>query len=416
MIKKQWDTLWVNACLVTLNEGYGLIENGAIAANNGRIVWLGQEADLPGLPKDLASAVYDVKGCCVTPGLIDCHTHLVYAGNRSNEFELRLQGATYESIAKADGGIQSTVAATRAASEDELYRQSLKRAEALMAEGVTTLEIKSGYGLDLETELKILRVAKRIGEELPLTVSLTFLGAHALPLDYKDKSDEYIDLICHDMLPAIVDAGLVDNIDVFCEKIAFTLAQAERIFKAAKEFGLHIKCHAEQLSDLGCSSLAAKYNALSVDHLEFLSEEGVKALGASNTVAVLLPGAFYFLREKQLPPIKLLNEHKVPIAIATDSNPGTSPVTSILLMLNMACTLFNLTPEAALIGITKNAAKALGLEKSHGTLTVGKVADLIVWDIKHPAELSYRIGCNPLLSVIKNGVIVSEKKGPKAFN
>jgi len=406
MNRMEWDVLWINGLLATFESGYGLIKNGAIATKNGQIAWVGSLSDLPGAPAQLASVVHDVEGRCITPGLIDCHTHLVYGGNRYNEFALRLEGATYESIAKAGGGIQSTVAATRAASEESLLQQSLKRAKALFAEGVTTLEIKSGYGLDTATELKILRVAKRIGEILPLTVSLTFLGAHTVPAEFKDRKDEYIDYVCDEMLPAVVEAGLAHSVDVFCEKIAFNLLQTERVFKAAKKFGLSIKCHAEQLSDLGGARLASEYQALSVDHLEFLSADGVSALAKAGTVAVLLPGAFYFLRETQFPPIDLLRKQGVPMAIATDSNPGTSPVTSLLLMLNMACTLFRLTPEEALTGVTRHAAKALGLENTLGTLTVGKQADFVVWDIEHPAELTYRIGFNPLVSLVKHGQIV----------
>ncbi len=403
MQKDTWDTLWTNCTIATLENGLELIKDASIASQDGKIAWVGPTQKLPDMPQRLAKKVHDLQGKCITPGLIDCHTHLVYAGNRFHEFEMRLNGASYESIAQAGGGIQSTVNATRAASEDDLLKQSLRRAKALLAEGVTTLEIKSGYGLDLETELKILRVAKRIGEVLPLTVSLTFLGAHTLPKEYKNKPDEYIDKVCHDMLPAIVDAGLVHSVDVFCEKIAFDLAQTERVFKTAKEFNLEIKCHAEQLSDLGASCLAAEYQAISVDHLEFLSEVGAVALSKSKTVAVLLPGAFYFLREKQVPPIALLRQYNIPMAIASDCNPGTSPVTSLLLMLNMACTLFKLTPEEALLGVTRHAAKALGLEATHGSLTVGKYADFVVWDIEHPTELAYQIGFNPLVSSVKNG-------------
>jgi imidazolonepropionase len=403
----QWDSLYINGQIATMagdQSPYGLLADAALAIKEGVIAWVGPMQSLLGEPERLAKTVYDLKGQCVTPGLIDCHTHLVYAGNRYYEFELRLQGATYETIARAGGGISSTVTATRMASFDDLLEQSLKRARHLVAEGVTTIEVKSGYGLNLESELKILRVAKRIGEMLPVSISLTFLGAHSLPLEYKDKPDEYIDSVCHDMLPVIVGENLVNSVDVFCENIAFDLAQTERVFKTAREFNLGVKCHAEQLSDMGSAALAAKYNAVSVDHLEFLSAKGVDALAKSGTVAVLLPGAFYFLRETQLPPIDLLRKAGVPIAIATDCNPGTSPVTSLLLMLNMACTLFRLTPEEALSGVTRHAAKALGLQATHGTLSVGKVADFVVWDIQHPAELVYHIGLNPLVMVVKNGV------------
>lgn len=409
MNNKLWDTLWINATLATMQstkEPYGLIQQGALAIQDGKIVWVGLMQTLPAAPDTLAREVKDANGRCITPGLIDCHTHLVYEGNRFHEFEMRIQGATYEAIAKAGGGIQSTVNATREITEDALLAVSLKRASALLAEGVTTLEIKSGYGLALATEQKILRVAKRIGELLPVTVTKTFLGAHTLPHEYQGRANEYIDLICDDMLPILAKEKLVDAVDVFCENIAFDLAQTERVFVTAKALGLAIKCHAEQLSNSGAAALAAKYHALSADHLEYLTEPGVKAMADAGTVAVLLPGAFYFLREKQLPPIALLRQYRVPIAIATDCNPGTSPVTSLLLMLNMAATLFRLTPEEALRGITLHAAKALGLDKTHGSLQVGKAADFVLWDIEHPAELVYRFGWNPVVNVVKNGVMV----------
>lgn len=391
MNNKQWDTLWVNATLATMGSG-GLLEDAALAIKNGRIAWLGKMADLVGLPETLANTVKNVSGRCITPGLIDCHTHLVYAGNRCHEYAMRLKGATYEAIAKAGGGIRSTVLATRAASEEDLLEQSLKRARALMQSGVTTVEIKSGYGLDLATELKMLRVAKKIGRLLPLNVRTTFLGAHTVPVEYQGKADEYIDLVCEHMIPAVANEQLADSVDVFCERIGFSLAQTEKVFIAAKKHGLSIKCHAEQLSDSGSARLAAAYRALSVDHLEHLSEEGVKALAASGTVAVLLPGAFYFLKDTHKPPIDLLRKYQVPMAIATDCNPGTSPVTSLALMLNMACTLFGLTPDEAWRGVTYHAAKALGLEQSLGALEVGKIAEFIVWDIKHPEELVYYMG------------------------
>ena len=396
-----WDSLWINARLVTMEAGsaYGLIDSGAIATQAGRITWVGNYHDLPDAPKTLAKTVHDVQGRCITPAFIDSHTHLVYGGNRSHEFEQRLQGVSYEEITRAGGGIQSTVNATRALSEEKLLETSLVRAKAMMANGVATIEIKSGYGLDLETELKILRVAKRIGELLPVTIHPTFLGAHLVPKEFQDNADGYIDYICQEILPTVVRDGLAETVDVFCEKIAFNLAQTEKVFAAAEARGLQIKCHAEQLSQFGATELAAKYQALSVDHLEFLTEAGVKALAASKTVAVLLPGAFYFLREKQLPPIDLLRAYQIPIAIATDCNPGTSPTTSLLLMLNMACTLFRLTPEEALQGVTINAAKALGFAAECGTLTVGKRADLAIWDVEHPVELVYAFGSNPLISL-----------------
>ena len=403
MNNKSWDAIWINA---TLMIPAGLLKNAAIAVKDGKIAWLGPMADLTASSVSLAKNVHDVAGHYMTPALIDCHTHLVYAGNRSLEFEMRLKGKSYEEIARAGGGIRSTVLATRAASEDDLLKQSLKRARALLQEGVTTIEIKSGYGLDLVTELKILRVAKRIGEILPLTVKKTFLGAHAVPIEYHDKADEYIQYVCEEMIPAVAKENLADAVDVFCENIGFNLQQTEYIFSTAKKYNLVIKCHAEQLSNLGGTNLAVRYHALSVDHLEFLSEADVKALSKSKTVAVLLPGAFYFLREKQLPPIELLRQYRVPIAIATDSNPGTSPVTSLLLMLNMACTLFRLTPDEALAGVTMQAAKALGMEATHGSLALDKTADFVVWDIEHPTELTYQIGANPARQIVQAGRIV----------
>lgn len=392
MNNKQWDVLWVNVNLVTMQQGYGIINHAALAIKDNRIAWLGKMTDLPDEPDDLALQVKDGDGYCMTPGFIDCHTHLVYAGNRCHEFAMRLQGKTYADIAKAGGGIRSTVAATRAATEEELLSQSLTRARALMQSGVTTVEIKSGYGLDLATELKMLRVAKKLGEILSLNVKTTFLGAHTVPLEYQGKADEYIDLICKQMIPAVAAEKLADYVDVFCETIGFSLTQTEKVFAAAEQYGLGIKCHAEQLSDSGSARLAASFQALSVDHLEHLSEQGVKALAESGTVAVLLPGAFYFLRETKKPPVALLREYGVPMAIATDCNPGTSPVTSMLLMLNMACVLFGLTPEEALLGVTLNAAKALGIEATHGSLEVGKIAEMALWTIKHPEELVYYLG------------------------
>lgn len=403
MNQANWDAIWTNATLVTCKAGYGLIADAAIAVKNGDIAWIGPMSGLSAAPNALAARVFDVQGRCITPGFIDCHTHLVYAGNRAHEFELRLQGISYEEIAKQGGGIQSTVMATRLASEDELLDQSLLRAKAFLSSGVTTIEIKSGYGLNLDTELKILRVAKKIEERLPLTVKRTFLGAHSIPPEYRGNSTAYIDHICQDMLPVIAKEKMADTVDVFCEKIAFDLSQTEKIFLAAKQNGLYIKCHSEQLSNLESAALAAKYQALSVDHLEHISTAGIKAIAHSGTVAVLLPGAFYFLHETKLPPIDMLRSHNVPIAIATDCNPGTSPVTSLLLILNMACTLFRLTPQEALLGVTVNAAKALGIEKTHGTLTVGKKADLAIWNIRHPAELSYNIGGELLEVLVKNG-------------
>lgn len=402
---KKWDAIWFNGSLVKCENGYCFTKNAAIAVKNKKIAWLGKMSELFGSVNELANHCYDLQGRCLTPGLIDAHTHVIYAGNRAHEFEQRLQGISYEEIARRGGGIQSTVTATRAASEDELLAQSLPRITAMLANGVTTLEIKSGYGLDFSSELKILRVAKRIENLLPLTIIKTFLGAHIVPQEYHDQADKYLDLICHELIPTIAKEQLADHVDVFCEKIAFNLEQTERVFKAAQQYKLGIKCHAEQLSDSNATQLAAKYRALSVDHLEYLSLGGIKAMVESNTVAVLLPGAFYYLREKKLPPIDLLREYNIPMAIATDCNPGTSPVISLLLILNMACTIFRLTPEEALLGVTQQAAKALGIENNLGTLTVGKSADFAVWNIDHPTELAYYVGANPLHQLVKAGEI-----------
>lgn len=401
-----WDALWINARLATMVAGetpYGAVEQGAIAVRDGLIAWAGPTADLQGVS---AAQVHDAGGRWITPGLIDCHSHIVYGGGRAAEFERRLEGASYAEIARAGGGILSTVKATREASEDMLYAAAAKRMASLMAEGVTVIEIKSGYGLDLETEMKMLRVARRLGETLPITVRTSFLGAHALPPEYDNRRSDYIDFVCNEVMPAIHGEGLADAVDGFCETIGFTVAETARVFNAAKRLGLPVKLHAEQLSDQGAAALAARYGALSADHLEYLTPDGVAAMAAAGTVAVLLPGAFYFLRETKLPPLNLLRAAAVPIAIATDSNPGTSPVTSLLLMLNMACTLFRMTPEEALAGVTRNAARALGLVHSHGSLEAGKAADFILWDIDRLAELSYAIGANPIHQLVRGGWIL----------
>lgn len=401
----QWQTLWLNINLATMGNGgenYDEIHDGALAIADGKIAWLGKKIDLPPYNENEVDII-DGQGKWLTPGLIDCHTHLVYGGNRANEFEMRLQGKSYQEIAEAGGGIVSTVKATRAASETELLASALPRLTALHQQGVTTVEIKSGYGLDLINEVKMLNVAGQLAKALPVTIKRTFLGAHALPIEYKNNADGYIDLVCNEMMPVIAEQKLADTVDVFCENIGFDLKQTERVFVAAKEHGLAIKAHAEQLSDLGGTDLAAKYQALSSDHVEFLSEQGIKAMSAANMTAVLLPGAFYFLRETQLPPIELLRKHGVAMAIATDANPGSSPICSIQLMLNMACTLFRLTPSEALAGVTCNAAKALGLSNSKGQLAVGFDADIAVWNICQPAELCYQFGVNPLGALIQNG-------------
>jgi len=406
------DALWTNAHLATMtpDRPYGTLHDAALAVSAGKIAWVGARKNLP---RDLLSGaqqVFDIKGGWITPGLIDCHTHLVFAGNRAREFEMRLQGVSYEEIARQGGGIRSTVAATRAADEATLFRQSAGRLLSLLAEGVTTVEIKSGYGLDLETETKMLRVAKHLGEKFPVTVCPTYLGAHTLPPEFEGDSDGYIDFVCRDVLPKLASENLATAVDAFCEKIAFTPAQTEKVFTAALAHGLQVKLHAEQLSDQGGASLAAKYSALSADHLEYLSEAGAQALAQSGTVAVLLPGAFYCLRESRMPPIDLIRRYGVPMAVSTDCNPGTSPVGSLLLMVNMACTLFRLTPEEALAGVTRNAAKALGLEERIGTLEMGKDADFVIWDISEPAELAYGVAFNPCRQMIRHGALVKSSE------
>jgi imidazolonepropionase len=398
------DRLWRNARLATMAPGrpepYGAVEDGVVAARDGKIVHAGARADAPRFD---AKETVDCDGRWITPGLIDCHTHLVYGGDRAHEFELRLQGASYEEIARAGGGILSTVKATRAASEAQLHASADRRLSALIAEGVTTVEIKSGYGLEISAEAKCLRVARQLGRERPVTVRTTFLGAHAIPPEFKGRSSDYIDLVAGPMLDAVASENLADAVDVFCEGIAFSPEETARVFAAAEARGLAIKIHAEQLSHLGGAKLAAEMGALSADHLEYLDEAGVIAMAKAGTVAVILPGAFYFLRETQKPPIDLLRRHGVPIALATDANPGSSPLTSPLLVLNMACTLFRLTPEEALAGLTRHAAQALGLQDEIGTLEAGKRCDLAIWDIERPAELAYRIGFNPLHARIWNG-------------
>ncbi len=398
------DRAWTNARLATMAPGvaapYGAIEDGVIAMRDGRIAWIGARGEAPDLD---AAETIDCAGRWITPGLIDCHTHLVHGGDRAHEFELRLQGASYEEIARAGGGILSTVTATRAASEADLFASADRRLAALMAEGVTTVEIKSGYGLETAAEAKCLRVARRLGRERPVGVRTTFLGAHAIPPEFKGRSGDYVDLVAGPMLDAVAAQNLADAVDVFCEGIAFSPEETARVFAAAKARGLAVKIHAEQLSNLGGAKLAAEMEALSADHLEYLDEAGVVAMAKAGTVAVILPGAFYFLRETQKPPIELLRKHGVPIALATDANPGSSPLTSPLLVLNMGCTLFRLTPEEALAGLTRHAEQALGMADQIGTLEAGKACDLAIWDIERPAELAYRIGFNPLHARIWNG-------------
>ena len=390
-------TVLTNLTAATLSaqaDGYGLIHDAAIAIEADAICWIGPAKELPEEWKDAPQT--DLNGRLATPSLIDCHTHIVYGGSRAREFEMRLNGATYEEIARAGGGIRSTVSATRAASEEELLADALPRVDALLAEGVTLLEIKSGYGLDLDTELKMLRVARKIGELRPVKVLTTFLGAHALPPEYEGRSDDYISFVCDEVLPAVKAENLADAVDAFCEGIAFSPEQVSRVFDRAQELGLPIKIHSEQLSNLGGTAMAASHKALSADHLEYLDTAGIQAMKDAGTVAVLLPGAFYFLRETQHPPLQELRDAGVPIALATDANPGSSPLTSLLLCMNMACTLFRMTPQEALAGITRNAAQALGQSEVCGTLEAGKQANIAIWDVKEPAELAYRIGFNPL--------------------
>ncbi|MDZ4863087.1 MAG: imidazolonepropionase [Gemmatimonadota bacterium] len=396
-------TLWRNAALTTLvpDRPWGWLAPGALVTRGEAIAWVGHDRSLPPeLAREIA-AEHDLGGALVTPGLVDCHTHLVYGGDRAREFEQRLQGASYEDIARAGGGILSTVAATRAASDDDLFRAARARALALMAEGVTTLEIKSGYGLTLHDEARMLRVARRLGRELPVHVRATCLAAHALPPEFANRADAYIDAVCG-WLPVLHAEGLMDAVDAFCERIAFSPAQTRRVFDAAQALGLPVKLHAEQLSDQGGAALAAGFQALSCDHLEYLSPAGVKAMAQAGTVAVLLPGAFYFLRETQRPPVRALRDAGVPIALATDHNPGSSPTLSPLLMLNMACTLFRLTPEEALRAVTVHGARALGLA-DRGTLAAGQRADFVIWELEHPSELAYRFGQRPAARTIIGG-------------
>jgi imidazolonepropionase len=397
--------IWHNARLATMSQslpGLGVVDDGAIVASEGRIVFAGPAAEIPAALTREAE-IMDCGGRWITPGLIDCHTHLVHAGNRANEFEMRLAGATYEEVALAGGGIVSSVKALRAASEDDLVRETLPRLDALINEGVTTVEIKSGYGLDLENEKKSLHAARRMGEERAVAVRTTFLGAHALPPEAKGDKSAYIDLVAKKMLPAIAAEGLADAVDGFCEGIAFSPEEMARVFEAAKALGLPVKLHADQLSNLHGAALAASFGALSADHLEYTDEAGAAAMAKASTVAVMLPGAFYFIRETKKPPIDLFHRHGVKMAVATDCNPGTSPLTSLLLTMNMAATLFGMTVEECLLGVTRNAAAALGMSGETGTLEAGKSADLAIWDIESPAELVYRMGFNPLHARIWRG-------------
>ena len=396
--------IWRNARLATVverAEKLGLVEHGAVASVDGRIVFAGAESDLPaGLS---GAEIIDCEGRLITPGLIDCHSHLVHAGNRAGEFEMRLAGASYEEVARAGGGIVSSVRSMRAASEDELVAQTLPRLDALIAEGVTTIEVKSGYGLDTDNEIKSLRAARRLGDERDVTVKTSFLGAHALPPEMNGDKDAFIAKVVDEMLPAVAREGLADAVDGFCEGIAFSPAHMERVFDTAKALGLPVKLHADQLSNLHGAALAARYGALAADHLEYTDEEGAIAMAKAGTVAVVLPGAFYFIRETQKPPIDLFRKHGVHLAIATDCNPGTSPLTSILLTMNMSATLYSMTVDECVAGVTREAARALGLANEIGTLEAGKWADLAIWDVDSPAELVYRIGFNPLHARVRRG-------------
>ena len=398
--------IWENARLATMQEGqdanYGLIEDGALVVEGERLAWVGIRSEMPAQYRH-GAVLHDAHHALITPGLIDCHTHLVYGGHRANEFELRLNGASYEDIARAGGGIKSTVQATRLATEAQLFEAASKRLTNLLKEGVTTLEVKSGYGLSLAQEAKCLRVARQLAQHHPVQIKNTFLGAHAVPPEFQDNPDAYIDSVVA-MIEPLKAEGLIDAVDAFCDRIGFTYSQTEKVFKEAQRLNLPVKLHAEQLTDSHGASLAAKYGALSCDHLEWLSEEGAAAMAKAGTVAVLLPGAFYFLRETKLPPIELLRQHQVPMAISTDSNPGSSPCTSILLMLNMACTFMRLTPQEAMAGVTRIAAQALGL-KDRGVLSATQRADFVLWDVKHPAELAYAFGSNPCLSTVWGGQV-----------
>jgi imidazolonepropionase len=407
----QHDTLWINGTLSIITE-QGVAETlqtGAIACKDGLISLISPMDKLGDTHSNLATKVIDLKGKCLTPGLIDCHSHLVFGGNRAEEFNLRLQGQSYEQIAKQGGGIMSTVNHTRAATEQQLEHDARSRLALLVSDGVTSIEIKSGYGLTFKDEEKMLRVARRLGDTSPVTVTTTFLGAHALPPEYTNNRSGYLDLVCKEMLPKLHAQGLIDSVDAFCESIAFSVDEVEQVFQAATDLGLPVKLHAEQLSNSGGAELAAKYHALSADHLEYLDEMGVQAMAASGSVAVLLPGAFYMLRETQKPPVQLLRDYQVPIALATDINPGSSPVLSARLMMVLGCQEFGLTPEEALRGMTINAAKALGKSDSVGSLQIGKAADLAIWDVQQPFELAYWLGGNKAESVIKAGSCIYQR-------
>jgi len=402
-----FESVWTNARIATAKDGdtdlVSIIENGAVAINNGRIVWIGRTKDLPIHKVDSGTVIHDCMGSLVTPGLVDCHTHLVFGGNRSREFELRLQGETYEQIARSGGGIASTMDSTRNTSSAELEHQACRRVLGLMHEGVTTLEIKSGYGMDVDQELRLLEVINKISKVMPVRIVRTLLGLHALPSEFSGHRDQFVKVICEELLPTAISRDLVDLVDAFCESIAFTSEECSRFFQKAESFGIPVRVHADQFSDGGGAELAAEHSAISADHLEYTSEDGVIAMARSGTAAVLLPGSFYYLKEKQIPPIDSFRKYGVPLVLATDANPGSSPVFSILSAINMGCVLFGMTPEEAFVGVTRNAAAALGLQSEIGTLEVGKIADMAVWELEHPRELAYWVGVNPCREVIVGG-------------
>jgi imidazolonepropionase len=403
---RPWDRLWIGCHLATMTEGgdpFGEIRDGAVAASGGRIAWVGRESDLESSPDRLAKEVVELGGLWVTPGLVDCHTHLVFAGDRSGEFEARLRGATYEEIARGGGGIRTTMRATREASEDELFEAAAPRLRNLLREGVTTLEVKSGYGMETETELRMLRAARRLGRTHAVKIQTSFLGAHVLPPEFESRREAYVDLVCGEMIPLAAEEGLADAVDAFCDTIAFTPDECGRVLQAGRDAGLAMRLHADQLSDQGGAALAAGLGARSADHLERASPEGVSAMAEAGTVAVLLPGAFYFLRDDWPPPVAGFREEGVPMAVATDLNPGSSPLNSLLTALNLSCILFGLTPEESFRGVTLNGARALGLHRERGTLEEGKMADLAFWEVGHPRELSYWVGKNPCSGVVKDG-------------
>jgi imidazolonepropionase len=409
-----WDSLWINAVVATMEPGgpYGLIDNGAIGVDQGRIAWVGEAAALPGPPTTLARAIHDAERRVITPGLVDCHTHIVHAGHRRTDFEMRIAGATRADLAKVSGGVRGTVLQTRRASDEQILKESAARISALIASGVTTMESKSGYGLDNDTELRILRISRELGKRMPLTIKNTFLGAHGVAPEYQGRPDDYIDFLCGTVLPNAVQQGLVDAVDGFCDRIGFTHAQIGKLFDAATAHGLKVKLHADQYSDFSAGAVVARYRGLSADHLEFANEDTVRAMAEAGTVATLLPGANYTLFETQKPPIELFRRHGVPMAAATNCNPSSSPTMMPTMMMNMTCHMFRITPEEALSGFTRNGARALGVLSECGTIAVGKAADLVVWDVEHPAELSYRLAVNPALLVIKSGAIAYRAAPP----